>query len=798
MIEQQYYTRERGGLFGNNDGYDSIAKSGGLSLDFIKKNLHPICQYDVSNVLQKAGETDETKYPSQFMIMALPGENMLVGQAAYKSKDFTGLRSTFFMHNYILSEKEKIAFIKNPVQLFGIGHFAQHYDIRLGKELPSLNSLPFSEENPLFQDRETLFNLLGLTVPLFQKILYATYVAINSKKKVYICLDVPLEKLNEYAKALLYHLYKQLPYILLKDLGVSTYSRGIEAKKNLHIMFVEKGSLRTGDSKVEKEFVFDFENQRFLNVDNEAESNAYFRFAMKYAKSTKALELFNDFLEKVTEGIAPIDAKSLEVHNKLALLFEIELYGSRGEEYNFMQPADRQGLLSALLGYTQRVIDEETKERLYGIIDYTIRLLIRDIEQGHLLEEEDIKVILKFKYRIKPNLPELLYNLLYDIKEALKRKDEKHIKMVLDGAGKEEAVYTKLFSLMYEEKELRNNVCYKVVEGTLLQCNTLEKLIKATNRLSIVEAILCNDSYYKKIISEYFKVCLGAEPDKIKMLKCIQNWCEPKNLSLYEELLYQGEAHAVEGLNLDTLTSEEALMAIDFKYTHKKLSYDVIETYKSLKNRNVLLDEGKQSLEIAKKLIMKFYKTNLKKENFYMLEYVFSQSSRSKNGKQEMNMNFQDMYTYLYGIGIDELLEFIIWAKDERMYSLQDDFDKQVITFFKTLKQKEGKIPKEVLKQRLEAPTRTKRLYIKLKGELQPKWVRVIKRNQKLIFGSSAVVFLTITVGAGGYALYSKLNGPSDIPLPTAEEAKEMLVKQGMFFIGEDIEATLDEFMKEK
>ena len=41
MIEQQYYTRERGGLFSPTDGYDTVAKSPQLKLDYI---LRYVCK----------------------------------------------------------------------------------------------------------------------------------------------------------------------------------------------------------------------------------------------------------------------------------------------------------------------------------------------------------------------------------------------------------------------------------------------------------------------------------------------------------------------------------------------------------------------------------------------------------------------------------------------------------------------------------------------------------------------------------------------------------------------------------
>ena len=102
MIEQQYYTRARKGLSLEAEGYDTVAKTPLLKLGYIKKNIHPLCHYDIPAELQTRGETDESKYPPNFLIFPTHTGEMIVGQAVYKNKDFTGRYPTFFMHNYVL------------------------------------------------------------------------------------------------------------------------------------------------------------------------------------------------------------------------------------------------------------------------------------------------------------------------------------------------------------------------------------------------------------------------------------------------------------------------------------------------------------------------------------------------------------------------------------------------------------------------------------------------------------------------------------------------------------------------
>ncbi|WP_458305985.1 GAP1-N2 domain-containing protein, partial [Clostridium perfringens] len=39
------YTRERRGTFRSAEGFDTVARSSGSEASFIKKVLHPFCQY---------------------------------------------------------------------------------------------------------------------------------------------------------------------------------------------------------------------------------------------------------------------------------------------------------------------------------------------------------------------------------------------------------------------------------------------------------------------------------------------------------------------------------------------------------------------------------------------------------------------------------------------------------------------------------------------------------------------------------------------------------------------------------
>ena len=101
-IEQQMYTRERRGIFRTNEGYDTVAVSKGLDPNMVKKVLHPFCTYDAPAELTASGEKDGSQYPESIHLYHTEQGASVLGRSIYQAQDFTGLRSAFFTHHYVI------------------------------------------------------------------------------------------------------------------------------------------------------------------------------------------------------------------------------------------------------------------------------------------------------------------------------------------------------------------------------------------------------------------------------------------------------------------------------------------------------------------------------------------------------------------------------------------------------------------------------------------------------------------------------------------------------------------------
>ena len=777
MIEQQYYTRERGGLFSKTDGYDTIAKSPKLKLEFIKKYLHPLCSYDSPSELQKIGEEDETKYPPNLMIMPVASGELIIGQAVYKSKDFTGLRSTFFMHNYVLSANEKHRYVKEPEKLFGITQFATAYDIGLGSELPTLAAIPYEGNSVLFKDKARLLSELKMDEVLFEKLLAAIFTAVNSKKKIFIVLDVPISELGNYAKALLYHIYLSLPWSVTEELGVCTYSRSSEAKKNIHITFLEKDALRY-DGKVAKEFVLDFVNQKFLNLDDTTHLDPYFKVAAMF-KSVKPLwEKFNSYGEQLLNAMKDKGEKTLSFYNRTATLFAIYAYLSNHKPYVLEEGRERLGFLPDALNYLNLPIGDEFKRELIEIISYAISSLEASLRGGNLLSQEEIAAMLSFNLKVnqgsKANFEDMLRILLEAIEVARRENNRDYINQIFAKARKETALYQSLFEKLYGREELKEQVAYTYIKEAFEGVNNLDAFVSKVKQFEPIENILFTDVYYSNLVKTRFMDCLQIASNKVKLLEKVQQWCEKHQGRLYEELVILAEEHFLKHIRLEAIESETALCNITFKHIYDDEIYEAIKDYQKLKTSLEAMSPKHIKVNRAVQgQIQYFYKQTVKKEDFYMLVYAFLEPTGDAYSEEMWRLNLTKVLEYLYPISPSIMLDFIIWSKGQEVYMNKGSFDATVIRFFTKLKEKEGKWPKEIVKQKLESQVKTKALYAKLSKTMQPAFIKFFSRYGKTIAISCMVLVVGTGLGIGGYFAYDYYLAPPPIIDTTAEELEQ-------------------------
>lgn len=347
-ILQQFYTRDRGGIFHTTAGYDTIAISVDLDKAFVKKYLHPICIYSSPKTLSERGEKDGSLYPEALTIIQPETGELIIGQAVHVPTDFTGQRSSYFMHNYIIPRECKEEWLKNPAKLFQLNDFKTSYDIGMGQVLPE-PEISVVAERDLLADKDELLLDLGITEPIFKQLLFAVMSSVSGKKKVYIALNIEVKDYTKMARKLLELLFHYLPYSYRRKLGALSFSSEPEGKKYIDITFFEPGTLNLRNRSMEKQLIFDFSTKRISGVELEGQEHEYLDFAWMYLTAGEKLDDFFAFSERALIGFTEDQKLEKDSYYELTAIYQTLSSGDTGY---FVK--NKIGFLSSLLKFLQK------------------------------------------------------------------------------------------------------------------------------------------------------------------------------------------------------------------------------------------------------------------------------------------------------------------------------------------------------------------------------------------------------------------------------------------------------------
>lgn len=361
QIQQQIYTRARSGVFRQTEGFDTVAKSKGLELPYIKKNLHPLCGYDAPVELAARGEKEESQYPEAIHLIHQEHGEIVLGRSIYQAADFTGMRSAFLTHNYVIPA-QRANEVTTDYAAWLHADFQDSYDAEQGTELSELDKLPVKKvgREQLSQPRAFLEEL-HMDEKVFKKLLSAVVHAAAGRKKVYISLDVAPSEISRQAARLLELIFSCLPYPYRRQLGFVTYAKEPQSRKGIQMMFVERGSLRLGDRTIEKDYSFDLVSKRVTNVDAEQAEQPFYQLAWDLLDEPQKMAEFLDFAQQMLADLEPSQRESIGSYHELAVLTWIE--AGREELYE----RDKAAVLRGLLNYLSPPGAAARKLRLHDI-----------------------------------------------------------------------------------------------------------------------------------------------------------------------------------------------------------------------------------------------------------------------------------------------------------------------------------------------------------------------------------------------------------------------------------------------
>ncbi|MGG6309462.1 glycosyltransferase [Paenibacillus macerans] len=520
MIQQQIYTRERSGLFRGTEGFDTVAASDGLDSVFIKKQLHPFCGYDAPAELTSRGEKEGGRYPPAIHLFHTEGGDTVLGRSIYQPVDFTGLRSAFLTHNYVIPSARLDEIVADYGRYLE-ADYAEKYFQEIGRVLPELEQLPQRARNPLLQQKGPsgltagqLLNELKLDEKSFKQLLFAVMTAVGEgRKKVYVALDVPPEQISQYAAALLKVLFACLPFELRRRFGFITYAKEAQSRKHIHLQFVERGSLRPNDREIEKEYVFDLAAGRLPQDDVNDGRQPYLDFVWRAIDELDSLEDFHRFAEEMLSDKGPQSRALLSGYHELCVFYQIE--AGRWDLYE----NHKLTVLRGLLGYLGPVGSVDSGIRLNDIF---LAAFDREFDRIKQRSIADLAVVECFRdyYRLDSRNygPKLVNYLIHAINNAL-------------GEGQRELAYA-LYALAENQSELS-----KAFFGTVLK----------------------HDELYLRLFEPYIQNKLAEAQGPKEVLNLVHGWTVA-----HPDLLRNASfrAYAVAGLTEKLRKQQQLLPAV--------------------------------------------------------------------------------------------------------------------------------------------------------------------------------------------------------------------------------------------
>jgi hypothetical protein len=543
-IKQQIYTRERGGIFHPTAGYDTIAVSEDLDKTFVKKYLHPICIYSAPKSLTRRGEKDSSLYPEALTIIQPETGDLVIGQAVHVPTDFTGQRSTYFVHNYIIPQECKQEWLKNPAMLFQLNDFKTSYDRELGQVLPE-SEISIVVEKDLLANPDDLLLELGITETIFKQLLLAVMRSVAGKKLVYIALNAEPQDYSKTARKLLELLFHYLPYSYRGKLGALTFSSDPDGKKGINITFFEPGTLNLRNRSLEKQFIFDLSNGYISGVAAlEGQDHEYLDFAWMHLAAGEKLDDFYDFAERALVGLTEEDMLEIGTYYELTAIYQTL---SEGDTSYFEK--NKTGFLFCLIKFLQK--DKAVKKDLEQLF---IAIIQEEKRAKDAATATDfVRAVLEFNH-ISPNEDGLSF-----IINTLKHfENDPQFQAIWKILEVDVHTYQTLVELVHEHPDYEE-LFKKYMDEKFKPLRHVEDILPSLSHLLVTTPFLLKNSWFESQMIFTVADAVGDAINPFKASKLVKEYhVEGTEIASFKErMMIFTEIALLEGVTFNNITLED-------------------------------------------------------------------------------------------------------------------------------------------------------------------------------------------------------------------------------------------------
>ncbi|AZK44992.1 glycosyltransferase [Paenibacillus lentus] len=775
LIQQQIYTRERSGIFRATEGFDTVAVSDGLDAVFIKKQLHPFCGYDAPAELVARGEKNDASYPPAIHLFHTEGGDTVLGRSVYQSADFTGLRSAFLTHNYIIPAARQDEIVTHYRDYLEAA-FAEKYVPEIGRQLPELEHIP---QNPRYAQEglprlmaEKLLHELKLDEKTFKRLLFAVMTAAGEgRKKVYVALDVPEEQISEAASALLQVLFACLPFELRRRLGFITYVKEPQSRKFIHLQFVERGSLRPNDREIEKDYVFDLASGRVPQDELDEGRQPYLDMVWKAIGDLSRLEEFHRFADEMLTGMEPQRRLLLSSYHELSVFFQIEAGNWDLYEVHKMT------VLRGLLSYLEPAGALESRIRLNDIF---LASFDREFDAVKQRNVPDLAVVECFRdyYRLDSRSYgiKLINYLIYAIGNALVG-DKPELARSLYGLVESQPELSKtFFDLVLKNSDLESSLFEPYILTKLEEARGAREVLNVVHSWVVAHPGVLRNAAFKEYAVSALADKLRKEqpllPAVHMVLDNLRKWGRTPvtdrgmtlaDSELAENLSLTAKRVLLDELELDKLTREQ-IVAAEFlarpdafagllfegrQRNHVDMLQALYEWFAQRDaSENIFDGLPSADVEQMQKLGRKWLQSSIEPAHFGKIVLAFYDS---KSGQ----VDYKGLLDYLQRNtkDLETIYEFMLWSQGQPLFAhargIVPSYTAALLNYFKTHDRTAFKNRDYRTRYFDKAGAPLAAVFAKIRLELSSPFKRFLAQNGKKVRMSAIILLAGLVIIAG-------------------------------------------------
>lgn len=234
MALQHFYSRvpARMAMWTKCDSFDTFAKSGEITKEYIRANLAKICEFKPTDDELELIMAD--KLPPVFTSCFGKSDELIQSKFSFVSSDYTGERPGWMCHSLVLSKEESDSLFSTPDSVllnkdaFGVtlaDFNLSDKSVRANPDYPAA-AYPAAEVKSLSEWAE------GIDGAILKKVIFAIInAAASNQKNVYISLSKPYAELSENALEFINHLILIFPGTVKRKISFTTsYNDNIPTK----------------------------------------------------------------------------------------------------------------------------------------------------------------------------------------------------------------------------------------------------------------------------------------------------------------------------------------------------------------------------------------------------------------------------------------------------------------------------------------------------------------------------------------------------------------------------------------